>query len=88
MHGALEEILKHEIERVEKALVLHQRCPRQVVEFVDIRPCDAFLQRFQERQVFPDRNRYPGITKVIKELDKHLLALCSGGAHPLPLPPN
>ena len=71
MHGALEEILEHQIERIEEPFVLYQRGPRQIVELVDVRPGDAFIQRFQKRQIFPDRDGDPGFPEVIEKLDEH-----------------
>jgi hypothetical protein len=68
---ALEDVTEHPIELVEIALVLHQRCTRQVVERLDTAEGEILLHRFHQRQIFAQRHRQAGGFELMEKGREH-----------------
>jgi hypothetical protein len=69
---ALEHVTEHAVELVEVALVLHQRRTREIVEIVDAIAGNALLHRFEQREVFPERDRDVDLAQFEEELGEHV----------------
>ena len=69
---ALENMAKDRIKFVEIALVLHQCGAREVVKILHLARCQIAIQRFQQHQVFLQRNRNAGGFQFMEEGGEHL----------------
>ena len=62
---------EHPVEPVEVALVLHQAGTRQVVEVLDALVGEVALERLEQGEVLPQRDRDPGGPQLGEEGEEH-----------------
>jgi hypothetical protein len=76
---ALEDVAEHPVELVEVALVLHQRCARQVVEVLHPAVGEIRLQRLHQGEVLLQRDGHLGGFQLVEEGGEHGRARASSG---------